>query len=113
MHPDVVEFFMRKGMRKFSFWQFCSDDKITAAYFTVDDKDLGLNVWREYPISFDEVMLPISLEKNFVSRIRQTVYLRATVEAFLILYFFTEQSVRFAMLKLPFLTKLSKSETGN
>lgn len=64
MHPDVVEFFMRKGQRKFSFWQSCTDGEVTAAYFIVDDKEVGLNVWREYPVSFDEVMLPVSAEQK-------------------------------------------------
>lgn len=67
MHPDVVEFFMRKGQRNFSFWQSCTDGEVTAAYFIVDDKEVGLNVWREYPVSFDEVMLPVSAQKNLAT----------------------------------------------
>ena len=64
MHPDVAEFFMRKGQRNFSFWQSCTDGEVNAAYFIVDDKEVGLNVWREYPVSFDEVMLPVSAQKK-------------------------------------------------
>ncbi|MFH5069598.1 Mig-14 family protein [Enterobacter cloacae complex sp. 2024EL-00215] len=64
MHPQIVEFFMKKGQREFSFWQYCSDGEVSAAYFTVDNKEVGLNVWREYPVSFDEVMLPVSTEQK-------------------------------------------------
>ncbi|HBQ1261844.1 TPA: Mig-14 family protein [Klebsiella pneumoniae] len=64
MHPDIVEFFMRKGQRGFSFWQYCKNGDVVAAYFIVDNKEVGLNVWREFPVSFDEVMLPVSADQK-------------------------------------------------
>ncbi|EOL8942424.1 Mig-14 family protein [Cronobacter dublinensis] len=61
-HPDAVEFFMQHKDMRFTFWHFFNValNKITAAYFTVNDQDFDLNVWREYPLSYDEVMMPIA-----------------------------------------------------
>lgn len=62
--PDVVKFFMQHSALKFEFWHFRQDYEITAAYFLVEDKFLGLNVWRDYPISFDEVIIPIDSQQK-------------------------------------------------
>ena len=62
--PDVVKFFMRHSTLKFRFWHYRREQGITAAYFLVDDKTLGLNVWREYPISFDEIIIPVAPQHN-------------------------------------------------
>ncbi|MBN0430660.1 hypothetical protein JTM52_35720, partial [Pseudomonas aeruginosa] len=64
MHPDMVMFFMNQGRMKFQFWHYCQNGITTAAYFTVDNKNIGLNVWREYPVSFDEIMLPVAAEQK-------------------------------------------------
>lgn len=64
MHPDIVAFFIKKGESRFSFWQYRKDGEVKAAYFVVNDDVIGLNVWREYPISFDEVLFPISSEQR-------------------------------------------------
>ncbi|WP_449544563.1 Mig-14 family protein [Lelliottia amnigena] len=64
MHPDIVEFFMRKGQTAFSFWQKRNNDGVCGAYFVTDKNEIGLNVWRDYPVSFDEVLLPVSAEQK-------------------------------------------------
>ncbi|UJD94203.1 GNAT family N-acetyltransferase [Lelliottia amnigena] len=64
MHPDIVEFLMRKGQKGFSFWQQRNKDGVCGAYFVTENNEIGLNVWREYPVSFDEVMLPVSAEQK-------------------------------------------------
>lgn len=63
-NPDVVEFFMRHSTLKFRFWHYRQDHCITAAFFLVDDKTLGLNVWRDYPISFDEIIIPVAPQQK-------------------------------------------------
>lgn len=62
--PDVVRFFMRHSALKFSFWHYRQEHGITAAYFLVEEKTLGLNIWRDYPISFDEVIIPVSPQQR-------------------------------------------------
>ncbi|MGY5956423.1 GNAT family N-acetyltransferase [Kosakonia sp. BK9b] len=64
MHPDLVQFFLKKGCMKFTFWHYCQRGETTAAYFTADGKHVGLNVWRDYPISYDEVMMPVAAEQK-------------------------------------------------
>ena len=113
MHPDIVEFFMRKGQRGFSFWQYCKNGDVVAAYFIVDNKEVGLNVWREFPVSFDEVMLPVSADQKIWLPDKTNVCHHATVIPSLILHFSTERSAVYAGLKLHFQVKPSRSETVN
>jgi len=64
MHPDIIAFFMKKGLRNISFWHYPHHGETSAAYFVIDNNQIGLNVWREYPVSFDEVLFPASSENK-------------------------------------------------
>lgn len=66
MHPDVVRFFMHEQKMKVDFWHREKEGDITGAYFETDKNQVGLNVWRDYPVSFDEVMLPVSPAQRFI-----------------------------------------------
>ncbi|MCT4737242.1 Mig-14 family protein [Raoultella ornithinolytica] len=62
--PEMVEFFMRRHALKFRFWHYQQEEGIIAAYFLAEDKTMGLNVWRDYPLSFDEIIIPVSPQKK-------------------------------------------------
>lgn len=65
-HPDIVRFFINKKGGRFRFWHYIHHDEIKGAYFDVDSKFLALNVWREYPVSYDEIVLPVEREQKII-----------------------------------------------
>ncbi|EMB2344127.1 GNAT family N-acetyltransferase [Klebsiella pneumoniae] len=65
-HPDVVRFFMESKKITFRFWHYRRNGKVTAAYFDCGDGHLGLNVWRDYPVSCDEVIIPVAPEQKII-----------------------------------------------
>lgn len=66
MHPDVVRFFMDEKILTFDFWHTENNGDITAAYFVTNKKYPGLNVWQNYPISYDEIILPADPEHKVI-----------------------------------------------
>ena len=66
MHPDVVRFFMDEKILTFDFWHTENNGNITAAYFVTNKKHPGLNVWQDYPISYDEIILPAAHDHNVI-----------------------------------------------
>lgn len=65
MHPDVIEFFLKKNMQ-LKFFHYKKNDEVIAAYFTDDKGSIGFNVWREYPLSYDEIVMPIDSNTNII-----------------------------------------------
>lgn len=66
MHPDVVRFFMDEKILTFDFLHTENNGDITAAYFVTNKKYPGLNVWQDYPISYDEIILPAAPEHKVI-----------------------------------------------
>ncbi len=62
--PDVVRYFLGDNKLKFKFWQLRKENEIVAAYFMVNEKTLGLNIWRDYPVSFDEIIIPVAPDQK-------------------------------------------------
>lgn len=65
-HPDIINFFMQKKEKEFAFWHYRRDGEVTAAYFTSDENTFGLNVWRDYPVSYDEIIIPMAADQKIV-----------------------------------------------
>ncbi|MGU3488999.1 Mig-14 family protein [Enterobacter bugandensis] len=63
MHPDVISFFLKKRAH-LNFYHLKRNNEVIAAYFICDDGKIGFNVWRDYPISYDEVVLPIACSEH-------------------------------------------------
>ncbi|EKY3917385.1 GNAT family N-acetyltransferase [Enterobacter hormaechei] len=59
-HPDVVRFFMGNSKSTFRFWHYKRNGEVIAAYFDDGSKNVGLNIWREYPVSYDEIVIPVA-----------------------------------------------------
>lgn len=58
MHPHVIDFFLKRKVN-LDFFHLKKNDKIVAAYFTSNGGCLGFNVCQDFPISYDEVLLPV------------------------------------------------------
>ncbi|EPA1042905.1 Mig-14 family protein [Enterobacter bugandensis] len=65
MHPDVVTFFMKKKMH-LNFFHYKKNNEVVAAYFTAGRGNVGFNVWRDYPLSYDEVVMPIDSTRRII-----------------------------------------------
>lgn len=65
MHPNVIAFFQNKNTQ-LNYYHLKRNDEVVAAYFTSEAGCVGFNVWRDYPISYDEVIMPIRLAENII-----------------------------------------------
>lgn len=63
-HPDVLEFLINKG-EDIHFFHYKSKGNLLGALFLNNKKEIGVDVWRKYPISFDEIILPLSKQAKF------------------------------------------------
>jgi hypothetical protein len=50
----------------FDFWHTEHNGDITAAYFVTDKKYPGLNVCQDYPVSYDEIILPAAPDQKVI-----------------------------------------------
>ena len=59
MAPELLKYFMRVNFSTFEFWHYSLNGIVKAAYFTSNKSTIGLNIWNDYPISYDEIVFPI------------------------------------------------------
>ncbi|MFK54904.1 antimicrobial resistance protein Mig-14 [Salmonella enterica] len=62
MHPDIVEYFMKYHDWKFSFFHYKKYDEIKGAYFVCNNQNIGILMRRAFPLSSDEVLIPLAPE---------------------------------------------------
>ncbi|MBA2149845.1 antimicrobial resistance protein Mig-14, partial [Salmonella enterica subsp. houtenae serovar 45:g,z51:-] len=62
MHPDVVEYFMKHHNWKFSFFHYKKYGEIKGAYFVCNNQNIGILMRRTFPLSSDEVLIPLDPE---------------------------------------------------
>lgn len=60
MHPDVVSYFMKKYAWNIEFFHYKKNGCIKGAYFLCNEGQVGVMVRRKYPLSSDEILMPIS-----------------------------------------------------
>ncbi|EIC4485774.1 TPA: antimicrobial resistance protein Mig-14, partial [Salmonella enterica] len=53
MHPDIVDYFMKRHNWHFKFFHYKEDDKIKGAYFICNDQNIGILTRRTFPLSSD------------------------------------------------------------
>lgn len=58
MHPHVVDYFSSRFGSRLSFFHYEKKGEIIAAFALFDDKTPGVCQWREYPLSYDEILIP-------------------------------------------------------
>ncbi len=59
MAPELLKHFMRCNFSTFEFWHYSLNGIVKAAYFTANKSSVGLNIWNDYPVSYDEIIFPI------------------------------------------------------
>ncbi|WP_342446870.1 antimicrobial resistance protein Mig-14 [Buttiauxella noackiae] len=65
MNPDVLDYFMHKKNLSVEFFKYEQNGEIKASYFTVNGKPPGLNIACDYPVSFDELLIPAHRKARF------------------------------------------------
>lgn len=60
MHPDIVDYFMRRHNWHFKFFHYKEDDVIKGAYFICNDQNIGILTRRTFPLSSDEILIPMA-----------------------------------------------------
>lgn len=60
MHPDIVDYFMKRHNWHFKFFHYEEDDKIKGAYFICNDQNIGILTRRTFPLSSDEILIPMA-----------------------------------------------------
>ncbi len=64
-HPDVVSFIMQSSGLEVDFWACWRAGILTGAYFTTARGQGGMNVWRQWPVTYDELLFPLSPQHRF------------------------------------------------
>lgn len=111
-HPDIINFFMQKKEKEFAFWHYRRDGEVTAAYFTSDENTFGLNVWRDYPVSYDEIIIPMAADQKIVLPVK-TNRLSSSLRGNIInaTYVFREKR-KVCLIKTSFSGKTVKKRNG-
>jgi len=65
MNPEVLNYFMRKHNLQVEFFHYVQDEEIRAGYFTVNGEQPGLNIAGDYPVTFDELLVPAHQDARF------------------------------------------------
>ncbi|HAU3359055.1 TPA: antimicrobial resistance protein Mig-14 [Salmonella enterica subsp. salamae] len=60
MHPDIVDYFMKHHNWHFKFFHYKEDDVIKGAYFICNDQNIGILTRRTFPLSSDEILIPMA-----------------------------------------------------
>lgn len=59
MNPDILDYFVREHGLHAKFFHYEKNGEVKASYFITENRTLGLSVWRDFPVSFDEVLIPM------------------------------------------------------
>lgn len=60
VHPDVIEFIQSRTSVNVEYYSKIKDGAVIGAFPLVDNKTVGVRVWDRYPVSYDEVLLPVN-----------------------------------------------------
>lgn len=66
MNPDVLEYFLQEKNICVEFFHYEKNGEIIASYFLIDGREVGLNVAQDFPVTFDEVLIPMDKQAKFV-----------------------------------------------
>lgn len=66
MNPEVLEYFLQKKNLHAEYFHYEKNGEIIASYFTIDNNGIGLNVAHDFPVSFDEVLIPMDTQAKCV-----------------------------------------------
>lgn len=63
-HPDVLDFISKKTGKNIAYFHRKKNGVITGGYPLFDGKHVGAKVWGKYPVSYDDVLFPLSEESR-------------------------------------------------
>ncbi|MGC0984603.1 hypothetical protein [Pantoea agglomerans] len=58
MHPDVIRFFSSRTGHEATYFHKEKQGGYTAAYALLDHSRIGVDQWKQFPLSYDEIMVP-------------------------------------------------------
>lgn len=64
-HPEILQYLINKKICKIKFYHYKKNDVIEGAYFKNEKGKIGLDVWRTYPVTYDEIVLPLNEGMKF------------------------------------------------
>lgn len=60
MHPDVIHFFASRNSQTVAYYHKEKNGEYIAAYALLAPNKIGVEQWKTFPLSYDEIMLPIA-----------------------------------------------------
>ncbi len=60
VHPDVIDFITKKTGQTVDYFHHMEKGEVVGCYPLLDHKYVGAKVWSKYPISYDDVLFPLS-----------------------------------------------------
>ena len=60
MHPDILDFVTKKTGHAIRYFQRQRLGEVIGGYAVINKKNVGAKIWDKYPISYDDVMLPLA-----------------------------------------------------
>ena len=64
-HPDVLAFIMQMTGLTLTFWEYRERGVVLGACFTQGPAQGGVNVWRDWPVTYDELLFPLLPGRRF------------------------------------------------
>lgn len=60
MHPDIIRFFSSRSDQSVAYFHKKKNGEYTAAYALFGQHKVGVDQWKDFPLSYDEVMIPVA-----------------------------------------------------
>jgi hypothetical protein len=60
MHPEIIRFFSSRSGESVAFFHKEKNGEYIAAYALVGGHKVGVEQWKDFPLSYDEIMIPVA-----------------------------------------------------
>lgn len=62
-HPKILQYLLDKRICKIDFYHYKEKGAVQGCFFEISNK-IGVDLWRTYPITSDEIILPVNINKK-------------------------------------------------
>jgi len=66
MHPEVINFFASHNKEAVTYFHKEKSGQYIAAYALLNKNSIGVEQWKNFPLSYDEVMIPVAKEATIL-----------------------------------------------
>lgn len=66
MHPEVIKFFSSRSGQPVAYFHKKKNSEYIAAYPLFDQHRLGVEQWKDFPLSYDEIMIPVAKDATMM-----------------------------------------------